>query len=451
MQASDWDLLERLSPGVHQRPRDADYWLRRSAEVLAESTQSRDLYPVLDHSRGEGLCIYDLAGNAYLDMTSGVAVRALGLRYPRLVQFEREIAHVVEELPGQDFDHIPQTLLAERLLATVPGTTPRQVFFTTSGARAVETAVKAAIDRTHRTRFVAFRPAFHGRTGYALSLTASKAVHRNYYPQALPVVRTPYAYCYRCPLGLQPNNCGVACAELVREALQREGTDIAGIVVEPISGEGGMIVPHPEFLPRLREIANEYDAWLIVDEVQSGLGRTGKWWAVEHFGVEPDVICTAKALGGGAPMGATIAPTPMFRGASRHSETFSAEPRMALISLFILRELEVGGYLERAAQVGRVLLDGLKHLEEKYDIVGEARGLGLMLGLEIVEDKKSRRASPAIRDEVVRVCVHRERLLVLGAGDNAVRLLPPLTVTEEEARDALARLDRALETVAVSG
>ena len=443
MQDRDWALLDSLASGASEH-KNPEYWLKRSSEVIATSTQSRDLYPVMDYSRGQGSRVYDLEGNEYLDVTSGVAVRALGVRYPPLVEFERQITHVVEELPGQDFDHIPQVLLAEKLIGITPGKFDKQVFFTTSGARAVETAVKSAMDNTQRTRFVAFRPAFHGRTGYALSLTASKGVHRERFPSALPVIRAPYPYSYRRPRGLSPDEYAALCADQVEDAIEREGADVAGIVVEPITGEGGMIPSPDTFLPRLRAIADRYGAWLIVDEVQSGLGRTGKWWAFEHYGVTPDVVCTAKALGGGWPMGATIGRSPMFTRGSRHSETFSAEPRQALISLFVLTEIERKGYIQNAARMGEVLSKGLKELEQKHDCVGEARGLGLMQGIEIVESKQSAKPAPARRDAILKAAIHGERLMLLGAGENTIRLLPSLNVTEEEVREALARLDRAI-------
>ena len=444
MQAKDWALLDSLSPGASARGTDPEYWLKRSEEIISISTQSREIYPVLDHSRGKGARLYDLAGNEYLDMTSGVAVRALGIRYEPLVEFERQIAHVVEELPGQDFDHIPQVLVAEKLASIAPGEFAKQVFFTTSGARAVETAAKAAMDNTNRQRFVAFRPAFHGRTGFALSLTASKSVHRNGFPQALPVVRLPYADCYRCPYHLQADTCDAYCADQVAEAVEKEGTDIAAIVVEPICGEGGIVVAHPLFLPRLRQIADKYGAWLIADEVQTGVGRTGKWWAVDHFGVVPDAIASAKALGAGWPLGATIARRPMFTRGSRHSETFSCEPRQAMLTLFMLHEIESKGYIANAAKMGEVFLAGLKNLEEKYECVGQARGLGLMLGIEIVESKATKKRAPKLRDSIIKAAVNVERLMLLGAGENAIRFLPALNVTEEEIAEALVRLDRAI-------
>ena len=197
----------------------------------------------------------------------------------------------------------------------------------------------------------------------------------------------------------------------------------------------------------LRQIADKLGAWLIVDEVQTGCGRTGRWWAVEHFGVVPDATCSAKALGMGWPLGATISRAPMFSRGSRHSETFSAEPRQALLSLFYLREVEDKGYLDNARRMGEVLLTGLRALVAKYDCVGDARGIGLMAGIEIVESKRTRKAAHDLRETILKAAVHRERLLALGAGENAIRMLPPLNVTEDEVRLGVERLDRAIASV----
>jgi 4-aminobutyrate aminotransferase len=421
------------------------YWIDRSRRSLALTTQNRDVYPVIDHTRGKGVWIYDLEGNEYLDMTSGVAVRALGIRPEGIEEFERRISDVIEELPGQDFDNIPHVLLAERLAATAPGDFPKEVLFTTSGARAVETAVKAAIDATGRQRFVAFRPAFHGRTGYALALTASKAVQREGFPQALPIVRSPYAYPYRCPVGSDPETCTRYALEQLREAIQYEGRDIAGIVVESLAGEGGIIVPPPQFLRGLREIADEYGAMLIADEVQAGLGRSGRWWAVEYAGVAPDMICTAKALGGGYPLGATIGRAPMFASASRHSETFSAEPRAALLSLFVLKTIEERGLIEQASRLGNGMMDALRERLEDIEQVGEVRGLGFMQGVEFVEDRSTKRPAVALRDRIVSSCIRKHRLWVLGSGRSTIRFLPALTTSQEEAMEAIDRFVRAVE------
>jgi 4-aminobutyrate aminotransferase len=438
------DLLKWLVPGLTDVPMSSLYWIERAQRSLATSTQSRDVYPVVDHTRGKGVWLYDLEGNEYLDMTSGVAVRALGFRPDGIQEFEQRLGDVIEELPGQDFDNIPHILLAERLAATAPGDFDKQVFFTTSGARAIETAVKAAMDQTGRQRFVAFRPAFHGRTGYALALTASKAVQREGFPQALAVVRAPYAYPYRCPVGDDPEECARYSLAMLRDALLDEGTDIAGIVVESLSGEGGIIVPPASFLRGLRDIADDYGAVLIADEVQAGLGRTGKWWAIEHAGVAPDMVCTAKALGGGYPLGATIARAPIFERASRHSETFSAEPRLALLSLFVLRTIEERGLIEHAARIGSAMLERLRDELAPFEQVGEVRGLGFMQGVEFVEDGRSRRPAVELRDRVVLNCVFRQKLWVLGAGRSAIRLLPALVTDEEQAMEAVRRFVRAV-------
>jgi 4-aminobutyrate aminotransferase len=438
------DLLRWLVPGLTDVPESSLYWIERSQKAVATSTQDRDVYPVIDHTRGKGVWLYDLEGNEYLDMTSGVGVRALGFRPDGIQEFERRLGDVVEELPGQDFDNIPHVLLAERLAETAPGDFEKQVLFTTSGARAIETAVKAAMDQTGRQRFVAFRPAFHGRTGYALALTASKAIQKEGFPQGLDVIRTPYAYPYRCPVGPDPQECADYSLGMLREAIEDEGRDIAGIVVESLGGEGGILVPPIEFLQGLREIADDYGAVLIADEVQCGMGRTGRWWAIEHAGVAPDMICCAKALGGGYPMGATIGRSPMFELASRHSETLSAEPRLALLSLYILRSIEEGGLIQHARRLGSAMLARLETAFGDCFQVGDIRGRGLMIGIEFVDDPHTKQHAIELRDRVIKNCVFKQRLWILGAGRSSIRLLPSLTISEEEAMEAIDRLGRAV-------
>ncbi len=442
------DMLKRLWPALGDVPYTSEYWLGKSADAIGISTHDRDIYPVMDPYRGKGLRLYDLEGNEYLDITAGVAVKALGTRNPDMMAFEREIADVVEEYSGQDFDFVAQTVLAQRLASIAPGKgKPRAAFFTTSGARAIETAIKSAMDMTRRQRFVGFRPAFHGRTGFALTMTASKAAHREYYPAAFPVVRVPYAYCYRCPYHLTAEECKdtAYCAEQIRVALSEEGTDIAGILYEPICGEGGILVSPPSFGQGLRKIADDFGAHLIADEVQCGLGRSGKWWAYEHAGIAADTVCAAKALGAGWPMGVTIGDAPMFTAGGRNSETFGAEPRMALLSLFVLRYIEEHNLIENARVVGGYLLSRLKEMVEKYECVGDARGMGLMMGIEIVESKKTKKISPQIREDILNHAVNKERLLVLGSGKATIRLIPPLVITMDEAKEAADKLERAIQ------
>jgi 4-aminobutyrate aminotransferase len=442
------ELLKSLVPHLGDVPLTSEYWSQRATGVIATSTQDRSVYPVLDHTRGNGLLVYDLEGNEYLDMTAGVAVHALGWRAQDLFDFERLVAEVISEAPGHDFDNIPQTLLAERLIGTTPGDFAKHVFFTTSGGRAVESAVKSAMDQTGRQRCVAFRPSFHGRTGFALALTASKGVHREGFPQALPIIRTNYAYPYRSTAPT-PEACAAQALGDLEYAIQVEGSDIAAIVVEPIGGEGGIIVPPREFLIGLRRIADKFGALLVADEVQTGLGRTGRWWAIEHAGVEPDIIASAKALGGGTPMGAIIGRAPLFSRPGRHAETFSAEPRAALVSLFVLKTIEELKLRENAERIGNILLSGLETLKEKYVHIGDVRGQGLMLGIELVDDPGTKKAAPELREAVVRNCVQRQHLWILGSGQSSIRLLPPLVITEEQAHEALRRLEIAVaeETV----
>jgi 4-aminobutyrate aminotransferase len=230
---------------------------------------------------------------------------------------------------------------------------------------------------------------------------------------------------------------------MLRDALLDEGSDVAAIVFEAVAGEGGIIVPPPAFLAGLREIADEYGAVLIADEVQAGLGRTGKWWASEYAGIAPDMICTAKALGGGYPLGATIGRAPLFASAARHSETFSAEPRAALLALFVLRCIEEQDLVQHAATLGARMLDRLRQQLDRFEQVGEVRGLGLMQGIEFVEDSSTKQPATDLRNRIVKNCVLKQRLWILGAGRSTIRLLPALIMDEEQANEAIDRLARA--------
>lgn len=471
MNKKDLEIFKELGYNI-KNPKSTAYWRNRAEWYLGMTTQERHIFPVFDHGRADGNWIHDLAGNKYLDTTTGVAVRAFGFRDPEMVAFEKRLSHVARELPGQDFDTIPQVLLAERVCGIAPGEFRKRVIFTSSGGRAVGAAVKSAIARTGRQRFVGFRPAFHGRTGYSLPFTCANAQQKNYFKSPVEVVRTPYAYCYQCPFKMDPQSCGCYCADYLEDVLKREGTDISGIVVEPICGEGGLIVPHPQFLPRLRKIANDLGASLIMDEVQAGMGRTGKWWACENFGVVPDYIASAKCFGAGYNLAATIGPYPMFpeypidpkvfEGSSRatqkelkkkfmepklsrHSQTVSAEPFHALMSLFMVNRIEKK--LGHIRKTGKYMLKRLEEMEKKYPTVGDARGIGFMMGIEIVKNKKTRESAPELRDNIVKNCVTKQKLITLGAGRSSIRLLPAYNTTREEADEMLDRLESGIKAV----
>ncbi|MBD3160000.1 MAG: aminotransferase class III-fold pyridoxal phosphate-dependent enzyme [Candidatus Lokiarchaeota archaeon] len=421
-----------------------EYWTQRASKSLALTTQQRDVYGCLDHTRGSGLQIYDIEGTEYLDVTGGVAVRALGLRFKPLLDFEARINDVIHELPGMDFDAIPQTLLAEAIADTVPGKRKKRVVFTTSGGRAVEGCMKSAMDLSRKQRFVGFRPAFHGRTGYALSLTASNSTHKSGFPQGVDVIRVAYPYCYRCPYGQNVEDCNVECVEALRYALEVEGNDIAATVMEPLCGEGGLILPPAKAVKGMFEVTKENGGYFISDEIQAGMGRTGNWCAIELHDVIPDYVALAKALGGGYPMGASVGPSPMYSGRARHSETFSAEPKMALISLWLLKYLEEHNYLEKNAKKGEYLLERLHELKDKHDVVGDVRGAGLMVGLEFVKDRRSKEKAPGLRNQIIKNAVKKQKLWILGSGQNCIRLTPSYVITEDEMDDAVDRLDKAI-------
>lgn len=421
-----------------------EYWTKRASKILALTTQQRDVYGCLDYSRGRGLNIYDLEGTEYLDVTGGIAVRALGLRFQPFLDFERRINDVIHEFPGMDFDAIPQTLLAETIAGTVPGDHKKRVVFTTSGARAIEGCMKSAMDLSGNTRFVGFRPAFHGRTGYAMALTSSNSTHKSGFPQGVDVIRVSYPYCYRCPYGQNVDDCNVECVEALRYALQVEGNDLAATVMEPLCGEGGLILPPAKAVKGIYEVTKENAGYFVSDEIQAGMGRTGKWCAIELHDVVPEYVAMAKALGAGYPMGASIGPSPMFSGRARHSETFSAEPKMALLSLWLFQYLKENNYLEKNAEKGKYLIKQLEELKEKHEAIGDVRGTGLMVGIELVNDRRTKERAPKLRDRVVRNAVQKQKLWIFGSGVNCIRLTPSYVITKDEIDDAVSRLDKAL-------
>jgi 4-aminobutyrate aminotransferase len=444
MEEKHIQILKDLGYNLSQKDMTNDYWKKRGAEALAITTQDRDVYGCLDHTVGEGVRIFDIEGTEYLDVTGGVAVRSFGLRYKPYLEFEETIHDVVKELPGMDFDAIPQTLLAERVAGVTPGNHKKRVVFTTSGGRAVEGCMKSAMDLSNKRRFVSFRPAFHGRTGYALAMTSSNAKHKSGFPQGVDVIRVFYPYCYRCPYNTNVDDCSLECVEALRYALQVEGDDIAAIVMEPISGEGGLLVPPAKAVQGIYELSREIGTYFMSDEVQAGMGRTGKWCAIENYGVVPDYISMGKGIGGGYPMGASIGPSPMFTGGARHSETFSAEPKMSLLSLWIFKHMEDGDYLKKNAENGAYLLKRFNELKDKHEVVGDARGIGLMAGIELVKDKKSKEKARKLRDQVVKNAVQKQKLWILGCGQNVIRFIPSYIITREELDDAVDRLDKAI-------
>ncbi len=434
------EVLTRL-PGERARQ-----IIERDHKILSPSYTRP--YPLVVE-RGEGAIVVDVDGNRFLDFNAGIAVAATGHCHARVVEAIQEQAARLIHMSGTDFHYECMVELAERLAATVPGGVPRRVYFGNSGAEAVEAAIKLARYATGRHQFVAFLGAFHGRTLGALSLTASKSVQRRGFgPLLAGVHHVPYPYCYRCPYGREPKSCALECAQamerLFKTVLPPE--EVAAIVYEPVQGESGYVVPPQKFFDELQRLAQAHGILLIADEVQSGMGRTGRMWASEHFGLAPDILAVAKGIASGMPLAAMIARAELMSWPpGAHGSTFSGNPVSVAAALVTLELLEES-LIENAARLGMRLMERLRAWPGRFPCVGDVRGLGLMLGVELVRDRRSREQAPELRDRLVEMAFQRG-LLVLGAGENTVRLSPPLTITPDQADFALETLESCLAAV----
>ncbi len=402
-------------------------------------------------ARGDGAMVTDPDGNAFLDFAAGIAVCATGHSHPAVVKAMHEQAGKFMHMSGTDFYYEIQVALAERLAGLAPIEGNKKVFFTNSGTEAVEAAFKLARYHTRRTQMIAFLGAFHGRTMGALSLTASKVVQkRGFYPLVPGVVHVPYAYCYRCRYNLVYGSCDIACLKFLSDLIFTKTVDpenVAAIFVEPIQGEGGYLVPPKEFLQGLRELCSRHGILLVADEVQSGMGRTGKMFASEHFELMPDIICMAKGIASGMPLGAIIASENVMNWEyGSHATTFGGNPVCCAAALKTL-DLVESQLMANAAKIGEHLKSRLQGLVDKYECVGDVRGLGLMIGMEIVTDKKTKNQSPELRDKILMGCFKRG-LLILGCGPNSVRFAPPLIITKEQADFSVDCIDSVIGELA---
>ncbi len=394
--------------------------------------------------RGEGAIIEDVDGNRFLDFTAGIAVVATGHCHPRVVAAIQKQAAELIHMASADFYYEGLARLAQKLAALAPGASPKKVHFANSGTEAVEAAIKLARYRTGRDKLIAFLGAFHGRTMGSLSLTASKTVQRERFGPLLPgVYHIPYAYCYRCPYGLEPDTCEVECVTVLERQLFRTilpPREVAAIVVEPIQGEGGYVIPPAKFLRELRRIADAHGIALVFDEVQSGMGRTGRMWACEHFEVEPDILVTAKGIASGMPLGVTIASAEFMNWTpGAHASTFGGNPVSVAAALATIELLEAG-LVENAARIGRRVMDRIESWPRRFAAVGDVRGLGLMIGIELVAEKETKQPAGALRDRLVQQAFEHG-LLLLGCGESTLRLMPPLTVDADQADFALDLLE----------
>ena len=406
-------------------------------------------YPLVAES-AQGAIVQDVDGNRFLDFNAGIAVAAAGHCHPRVVEAIQKQAARLIHMSGTDFYYEELVALAEKLAEIAPGPVPRRVSFGNSGAESIEGCIKLARWSTDRDKIIAFFGSFHGRTLGALSLTARKAVQRGGFGPLLPgVVHAPYPNCYRCPFGRQEETCAVECVKHIEDTLLKTiapARETAAIVVEPVQGEGGYIVPPRKFFDELSRVAHENGILLVCDEVQSGMGRTGKMWASEHFDVVPDILAVAKGIASGMPLGATVARADLMTWPpGAHASTFGGNPVCCAAALATIALLEEG-LVANAARMGAHLQDRLRDWPARFPMVGQVRGLGLMIGIELVRDQATRQRAPELRDRVVELAFERG-LLILGAGENSVRLCPPLVVTREQCDFAVETLEECLQAV----
>lgn len=414
--------------------------IKRDNKVVGSLTRPYDL--VVDHAQGS--TIYDVEGNSYIDFAASVAVMNIGYNCKAVKQAVCSQLEKMVHCGFPDFYAEMPVKLAEKLCAM---TGYDKIFLSNSGAEAVEAAMKLAFWYTKRSSMIAFYRAFHGRTLGALSLSGSKRRHKEHFP-SLRVVHSHYAYCYRCPLNLEYPGCGVACVgEIERTIFKRELSpeDTAAIAVEPIQGEGGFIVPPVEFHKELRRICNDNDVLLIADEIQSGGFRTGKFMAMENFGVRADIVCMSKSIGGGIPLGATLSSDRIMSWEpGAHANTFGGNLLAAAGGLATLEFMESSKLGDKAVEKGNYIKKRLNELKDEYPLIGDVRGIGLMIGVELVEENKE----PAVqkREQIVRKALDGG-LILLPAGDSVIRFVPPLIISRTEIDRGLEIFERALKGI----
>jgi 4-aminobutyrate aminotransferase len=406
-------------------------------------------YPLVIE-RGYGSMVEDVDGNVFLDCAAGIAVNSTRHAHPDVVKAITDQAQKFLHMSGTDFYYEPQVRLAEEIASIVPIQGGVRSFFGNSGTEAIEACLKLSRYATGRQNIIAFFGGFHGRSMGSLSLTASKAVQRRGFGPLMPgVYHAPFPDRYRCPLGSTPESCAEACVDFIEHELFTHlvsPDEVAAVVVEPIQGEGGYVVAPDEFLQRLRELTRKHGILLVADEVQSGMGRSGKMFAMEFPGVEPDMIAIAKGIASGLPLGIVAARAGLMAWPpGTHASTFGGNPVACAAAIATIRLLK-DQLVANAADVGAHMMNGLKDLAGKHPMIGEVRGRGLMIGVELVRDRQTKERATGERDAIVSGAFARG-LLVLGAGKNAVRFSPPLILTRAQAETAVAIFDEALTEV----
>ena len=423
-------------------------------KTYVSPSYTRD-YPFV-MAKGEGAVVEDVDGNVFLDCAAGIAVNSTGHAHPDVVRAITDQAQKFLHMSGTDFYYEPQVRLAEEIAGIVPvagGTGQVRSFFSNSGAESIEAALKLARWATKRFNVIAFLGSFHGRTLGALSATSSKYIQRKGFGPMMPgVYHTPYANCYRCPVGQKPESCASECLNYLEDQILVHlvsPDEVAAVLVEPIQGEGGYVVPPAHFLQRLRELTSKHGMLLIADEVQSGMGRTGRMFACEHFDLDVDIITIAKGIASGMPLGVTAARADVMTWPpGAHASTFGGNPVSAAAALATIKVLK-DGIIQNCATVGAHMLERLKGLMDKHQIIGDVRGKGLMIGVELVRDRTTKERATTERDRVVQAMFHKG-VLILGAGRNAIRFAPPMVLTKDQADTIVDIFDEVLTQLKTS-
>lgn len=423
-------------------PASSDLLARDSRVVSASYPRA---YPfVMDH--GSGSEVWDIDGNRYIDLAAGIAVCSTGHSHPEVVRAIKEQADKYLHI-SSDFYNPRWVEFSEKLVTTAPFREPAKVFLGNSGAESVEAAIKLARYHTGRQQFIGFYGAFHGRTMGALAFTASKPVYRQgFLPLMNGVVHAPYPNPYRPILHYDGRDYGETVVDYIENVILKYAVppdDCAGILVEPIQGEGGYVVPTEGFFPALRQLCDRYDILLIDDEVQAGVGRTGKWWAIEHWDVEPDIVCFAKGIASGVPLGGILTRESVMNWpAGAHGNTFGGNPLACSAGMATLKLIE-DHMMDNAAEMGEYFLDALAEIQVRHPSMGDVRGRGLMIGIEFVKDRASKAPDKALRDSV-ELNAFKNGLLTLGCGESVLRIAPPLNINRSLVDEALEKLELSI-------
>ena len=415
-------------------------WIRRDAAAISPS-YTRSYGAVIE--RGEGCTVWDVDGNAFVDVSAGIAVCATGHCHPKVVKAIQDQAAKLIHMSGTDFYYPSQIKLAEKLTSLFPGEKPAKAFFGNSGAEAIEAGMKLARYHTGRMRFLAFRGAFHGRTMGALSLTASKAIQRKGFG---PLIAGVHHLAFPDPYRGGTTEASLAELEHVLDTIAPP-EEVAAIVVEPIQGEGGYVIPPDGWLEAIEAVCRKHGILLFLDEVQSGMGRTGKMFAIEHTQAKPDMVAVAKGIASGMPLGVLLAKGDIMAWKpGAHASTFGGNPIACEAALATIELLETE-LMANAREVGGYIRERLEAMVDDHDAIGQVRGKGLMIGVELVEDRGTKKRAKKLRDDIVNRCFEKG-LLILGCGPNTIRWAPPLVIDRETADKALEIFEDVLTELA---